>query len=164
VPFYARAVHCVGRGLTVVVVAALLGGCGSYTKADFVARADAICASTVRRVRSLTPPSVGDSAAQKLRGLAGYLAEVAPLVRAESASLRALRRPTQKPGERAALARYLHALTAAAGDYVDLASSARRGDGAGVASAEAALRVSPVGSDAASYGLRSCATPGATVG
>jgi hypothetical protein len=148
----------------VVAVAALLGGCGSYTRADFIARADAICASAVRRARTIAPPSFSDSASQKLSALAGYLAQVLPIARSESSSLRALRRPVEKAGERAALARYLRALARAAGEYGDLAAAAKRGDAAGVASAEAALRVSPVGADAASYGLRSCAAPAATVG
>jgi hypothetical protein len=153
-----------GRSLAVVAVAALLCGCGSYTKADFIARADAICASAVRKARTVAPPSSGDSAAQRRSALAGYLAAVLPIVRSESSSLLDLRLPTQKPGQRAALAGYLRALTAAVGEYRELAAAAKRGDGAGVTSAEAALRVSKVGADAASYGLRSCATPGATVG
>jgi hypothetical protein len=148
----------------VIALAVLLCGCGSYTKADFTARANAICASTVRKVRLIAPPDSGDSAAQKLRGLAGYLADALPFVRAESGSLRALRRPSENASERAALGRYLRALARAVGEYTDLAAAAKRGDSGGVASAEAALRVSPVGADAATYGLRSCATPGATVG
>jgi hypothetical protein len=160
---YPRGVRSVGGTCALLTLTALLAGCaGSYTKRDFVARADAICASAVRQTRSIAPPSLTSSAAHQMRALAGYLAEVSPVVRSEAAQLRALRRPTEDGRARATLARYLGALARAAGDYTALAASARRGELQGVASAEAALRASPVASLAARYGLRSCATPGAT--
>jgi hypothetical protein len=42
-------------------------------------------------------------------------------------------------------------------------ASAKGRDPQGVANAEAALRANPVGSLAASYGLKTCGAPGATV-
>jgi hypothetical protein len=156
-------VRVAGRIAALVTVLALLAGCGAYTKQDFVARADAICASTVRKTRSLTPPALIGSKAQQLRALAGYLAVVVPLVQSETTQIRALRRPSEDPRDRAALARYLAALAQSAAEYGRLAAAARRGDASAVAGAEAALGTSPVATLADRYGLRSCGTPGATV-
>ena len=159
---YARAMRFVAATLAVLTLAALAAGCGSgsYTKRDFVARADAICASTLQQTRAISPPSFSHSAEQQLSALAGYLANVVPHVQSEADQLRALRRPTQDARDRAALARYLGALARAIVDYRELAAAAKRGDAQGVASAETALRSSPVASLAASYGLDSCAAPG----
>jgi hypothetical protein len=146
-----------------LVLAALLAGCGSsYTKRDFVARADAICASAVRQTRSIAPPSFTRDAAHQLRALSDYFAQVLTVVRSEASQLRALRRPSEDAPARATLSRYLAALAQAANDYQQLAAAARRGDAQGVASAEAALRASPVPSLAARNGLPSCGIPGAT--
>ena len=146
-----------------IAVAALIGGCGSYTKADFSASANAICASTVRKVRSIRPSSFGPGAAAQMRALGGYLGRVLPIVRAEAYALRALKRPAQDARNRAELTRYLRAVGGTVADYAALAAAARRGDAHAVATAEAGLRTSQVGALAASYGLRSCAAPGATV-
>jgi hypothetical protein len=152
------------RAAAALTLAALLAGCGSsYTKRDFVASADAICASAVRQTRSIAPPSFTTSKAQQLSALAGYLAVVSPIVQSEVKQIRALQRPTGTARSSAALAGYVAALSQVAGDYGKLAAAARRGDAQGVASAEAALRASPVASLAAGYGLRSCGTPSATV-
>jgi len=145
-----------------VTLAALLAGCGgSYTKRDFIARADAICVTTLRKARSIAPPSFAKG--QQLRALATYFAAEAPIVESEATQIRTLPRPTQKARDRAALARYLAALADEAGNFKKLAAAAARGDRTGVASAEAALQASPVTSLATSYGLSSCGTPGATV-
>ena len=152
-------VRLVGRLFVAISVAALLAGCGgTYTRRDFIARADAICVSAVRAARSLTPP-----AGQQLGALTGYLGEVLPIVRSESKQIHALRRPVEGARNRTLLASYLAALGQVVSDYEELAAAARRGDGAGAARAEEALRASPVTSLAASYGLSACAAPGATV-
>jgi hypothetical protein len=150
------------RGTAALLALAVLAGCGSYTKHDFIARADAICASTVRQTRLIPPPSFGRDPAQRLRALAGYVARVLPLVRAEATQLRSLRRPTQSAAERASLAGFLAAFAAVVGDYQNLATATSAGDGAGVARAEASLTTSSVGALAAGYGLRSCAAPSST--
>ena len=142
----------------------LVAGCGSaYTKRDFVARADAICASALRQLRSIPPPSFSGSATQQDSALSGYLAAVLPVVQSQSRQLRALRRPAQDAGSRAALTRWLAALAQVVQDYRKFAAAAQRADAQGVSSAQTALRASPVASLAASYGLSSCATPGATI-
>jgi hypothetical protein len=162
--FYPRGVRFAGGTLALLIVGALLAGCGSsYTKHDFIASADAICASTVRQTRAIAPPSFTGSKSQQLKPVAAYLAAVLPLVQAEASRLRALRRPTGNARDRADLERYLRALAQAVGDYRDLAAAARRSDPQGVARAEADLRRIPVAALAATYGLRSCGTPGATV-
>jgi hypothetical protein len=165
VALYPRRVRLVGITCALLTLTVLLAGCGSsYTKRDFVARADAICASAVRQTRSIAPPSTTRGGAHPTSALAGYLAEVLPVLQSEVTQLRALPRPTGDSPARAALARYLEALGQVAQDYRELAAAARRGDAQGVASAEAALRASPVATLAAGYGLRSCGTPGATGG
>jgi hypothetical protein len=156
------------RGLTgwtvaLLTLAALVAGCGTaHTKRDFIARADAICSGALRQARSIAPQSSANGATQQPSALARYLAEVLPVVQSEAAELRALPRPTQDARDRSALASYLRALAQVVQHYQELASAAKRGDAQGIAGAEAALRASPVNSLAASYGLRSCGTPGAT--
>lgn len=152
-------------GTTVVLTAlvASLAGCGAYTKGDFIARADAICANSVRATRTISPPRFGHTPAQQLTALAIYLYRVLPIAQSEVRQLGALRRPTQSAADRARLAHYLAALSQAVGDYRALSAAAQRGDTRGAATAEAALRASPVTALAASYGLRSCSAPGATV-
>jgi hypothetical protein len=164
VALYPRPVRFVGGTCAVLALAAVLPGCGagSYTKTDFVARADAICTSAVRQTRSIAAPSFNRPAAGQLSALADYLAAVLPIVQSEAAQLRALRRPTQDAPAGATLARYLASVAQAASDYRALAAAAKRGDAQGVANAEAALRASPVASLATGYGLRSCGVPGAT--
>jgi hypothetical protein len=144
--------------LTLATVLAL-SGCGhSYTKRDFVARADAICASAVRAVRQVPPPRFA-SPRERLPELARYLARALPILQAESARLRALGRP---PDQRALLARYLDELSHSVARYRALLTDAQRGDARALAADEAALRASPLPALAARYGLRSCAGPGAT--
>ncbi len=139
--------------------AALLAGCGgSYSKRDFTARANAICAGAVRDTRDLVPPTSG-----QLGALATYLGKVVPIVRSEERQIAALQRPAGSRRDRATLAEYLAALKQSAADFQALESAAKAGDRPAVATAEAALRVTPVTSLAASYGLESCAAAGATV-
>jgi hypothetical protein len=153
-----------GRIVPLLAIAAVLAGCGGgTTKADFVARADAICANTVRQTRSIPPPSFTHSASQRLSALAGYLAVVLPIEQTETNQIHALPRPTQDARARAALTDYLAALTKAVSEYGELTAAAKRGDAQGVANDEAALRANPVASLATSYGLRTCGTPEATV-
>lgn len=142
---------------------ALLAGCGSYTKRDFTAGADAICASTVRAIRAIPPPAASTDAAQELRDLGAYLGRVVPILESETKQIHALQRPTESAAAADARKRYLAALAQSVTAYKQLAASAQAGDASGAAGAEAALRSSPVSSLAAAYGLNACATPGATV-
>jgi transposase len=151
------------RSLVALAAAALLAACGSYTKADFSASANAICAGAVRATRALMPPSFASGSTQQLHALAAYVSRVVPIVRSEARQLRALKRPAGKPRALAALERYLRALPQAVAEYVALAAAARSANPQRVASAEAALRASPLSALAGAYGLRSCASPGATV-
>jgi hypothetical protein len=127
-----------------------------------VARADAICTGAVRQTRSIPPPAAAQAAGAQYTALASYLNGVVPVLESEASQLRALRRPPGSASDRALLERYFAALAQTVASYKSLATAARNGDEAGVASAEAALGSSPVYSLAESYGLRSCGTPGAT--
>jgi hypothetical protein len=136
-----------------------LAACGgSYDKADFVARANAICARALRDTRAVPPPTGG------LAGLGDYAAHVLKVVRGEESDLHGLAIPTQSAANRALLKRYLTANADVATAYAQLAAAAKRGDASGVGAAEAALRASPVSALAARYGLHDCSSPGATVG
>jgi hypothetical protein len=146
-----------------LALAVLLAGCGSYTKRDFAAGANAICASTVRATRALTPAASGQSSTQELRALSGYLDRLVPLLESESKQIHALKRPAGSARERELLTRYLAALTESVAQYKQLAAAAGAGDARAAARAEAVLEASPVTSLASRYGLRSCAAPGATV-
>jgi hypothetical protein len=142
-------------------VVTLVTGCGgsSYTKGDFVARADAICTSTLRQTRALAPPS---STSQPGGALAVYLGQLVPLVQSEANQLRALKRPADNAHDRATLTAYYNALAQIVANYGQLEAAARRGDTQSVTDIEATLRASPAAALAASYGLQTCGTPGST--
>jgi hypothetical protein len=141
--------------VAVVTAAALAVGCGggAYSKSDFVARANAICASSLRQARSIPSGS----------GLSAYLAAELPILDAEAGQLLKLRRPPDSARDRAILSRYFAALTQTVRDYRQLETAARRGDQDAESSIEAALAASPLQSLAISYGMRSCGPPSATV-
>ena len=147
-----------------LVVASVAAGCGGsgYTKSDFIARADAICAGALRQTRSISPPGAAQAGSGQDGALSAYLSSVVPVLESEAAQLRALRRPPGDAREQATLERYFAALTQTVRYYQALASAAKRGDDQAVAGAETVLGASPVYSLAATYGLRSCGTPGAT--
>ncbi len=147
--------------LFAAIFTAACGG-NAYTKSDFLARADAICATALRATRSITPPSAAQATAKQDGTLAAYLSSVVPVLEQEASQLRALRRPPENAREQAMLDRYFAALSRTVHYYHQLAAAAKRGDDQAVARAEAALGSSPVYSLAASYGLRSCGTPGTT--
>ena len=147
------ALIAIGAALT----AALLGGCGggSYTKRDYVARANAICASALRKARSIPPPATGEE-------FSPYLKQVLPAVRSEVSQLRALRVPHTGADDRRLLSAYLGALAQTAREYDALAAAAERGDSAAIASSEAALRANRASVLGARYGLSSCGAHGST--
>ena len=148
----------------ILLIALLAAGCGgsSYTKSDFVARANAICSGALRQTRSIAPPSATQASGGQDGALAAYLSSVVPVLEREASQLKELRRPPGSEREKTTLGLYLAALTRTVAEYKSLAAAAKRGDDQAVADAEAALSSSPVYSLAASYGLRSCGTPGAT--
>jgi hypothetical protein len=145
--------------LAIATLATALAGCGgAYTKHDFIARADAICASAVRQARSIPPPP---SSAGQDSAVSSYLRSVIPIMRSETRQLRALK-PAGDTRDRATLARWLGALQRDISTYAALAAAAKRGDQQAVSSAEASLRASPTVSLASAYGLRACSAPGST--
>ena len=140
----------------------LLSACGgsSYTKADFVARANAICTKTLGQTRAISPPS---STGQPGGALAAYLGRLVPLLGSEADQIRALKRPSGGAAhDRQILSQYLAALGQVVVAYRQLEAAAKRGDAQAVAGVEATLQANPAADLAASYGLRSCGTPGTT--
>ena len=137
----------------------MLAGCGgsSYTKSDFVARADGICTNILRQTRALAPPSAASGAA-----LSAYLGKLVPLVESEADQLRALKRPSDSARDRATRTSYFAALGQVVASYRRLEAAAARGDDQTVADVEATLNANPVASLAAGYGLKTCGTPGST--
>lgn len=144
--------------LALTVVVAGCGGSG-YTKSDFIARADAICTSTLRQARAITPPA---STSQPGGALAAYLGQLVPLVQSEAKQLRALKRPPGNAHEAATLTAYYGALAQIVANYRQLEAAASRGDTQTVTDIEATLRANPGAGLAASYGLQTCGTPGST--
>ena len=130
-----------------------LAGCGSHaeTKQGYIARANAICESSLRSIRNVSPPP----GTVTLAGLARYLRQVTPLIESEISQLRALPRPSQ---DRALLDRYLAALQVDRAHYVALAAAARSGDRQMMAEVTSALQASPSAGLAGQYGLSSCAS------
>jgi len=144
--------------------AGALAACGAaYTKQDYIARADAICASAVRDARAVPPPVLTGTGSQQLAGLAQYLTTVLPIYESEARQLRGLKLPQETSSSKVALQRFLAALSAATAELRGLARAARGKDAQGVAVAEAGLRANTADPLAASYGFKSCGTPGATV-
>ena len=146
-------------GTAAIAVVALVGACGgSYSKQDFIARANGICTSALRQTRAIAPAV----ASQSNQALAAYLSQALPIVESEAQQLRALRLPPGTANEKAALARYFAALTVQVATIKQLRNAAARGDAQGVAAAKAALGANPATSLAAQYGLRACGIPGGT--
>ena len=146
--------------LAVAVLVAACGGGHQYTKADFVARANAICTKTLSQTRAITPPA---STSQPGSALSAYLGELVPLLQSEADQIRGLDHPTGGTAQdRRTLSQYLTALGQVVASYRQLEAAAKRGDAQAIASVEATLRANPASDLAASYGLRSCGTPGST--
>jgi hypothetical protein len=148
----------VARVIAALAICWAVAACGSgdASKHDVIARGDAICASTLRSVRAVVPPSAGTSTPAALNG---YLERVLPLVAKEVSQLQKLPRPT---AEKAVLNRYIAAVAAAGAQYRALAAAASRNDVAAVASGLTALRSSPAGRLAKQYGLTQCAAAAGT--
>jgi hypothetical protein len=146
--------------LTAALLVSACGGGGGYTKADFVARANAICTKTLNQTRAIIPPA---STAPPGGEFAAYLGQLVPLVQSETDQIRALKRPSGGTAEdRRMLSQYLAALGQVVTAYRQLKAAAKQGDAQAIANVEATLRANPAADLAASYGLRSCGTPGAT--
>ncbi len=144
------------RTALIAASAVTLAGCGGQTatKADVIARGDAICANALRAVRATTPPAGGTPAE-----LSDYLQRVLPIVDQEVGGLSALPRPAR---DRVLLNRYIAAVTALGSDYRRLAAAARRADETATAQALATLRSSPAALLAQRYGLIQCSASAGT--
>jgi hypothetical protein len=144
-----------------ILLTALLTGCGGggFSKSDFIAQANAICANTLRQTRAIAPPA----AASETGATAAYLGRLVPLVQSEADQLRRLKRHPGNARDRLMLSQYFAALGQVVTAYHRLEAAARSGDSDTIASVEATLRASPVAALATAYGIRSCGTPGATV-
>jgi hypothetical protein len=145
----------VASSAVVVAVALVLAGCGSASKKDVIARADAICAGTQRDLRALTPPT-GSS----LSALASYFGQVVLITDNEATQVHKLPRPKQ---DLAALDRWIQSVQLAAGDFRALASAAKLADRQAFDTALAALRTSDETGLAERYGARVCAASSGTV-
>lgn len=147
---------------TAVALAAIALGtpaCGSsYTRQDFVDRANGICTDALAQTRAIAPAG----APQSNRALATYLRQVLPIVQHEASQLRALRRPPGSEADKTALTHYLAALDGEVVATKRLRDAAARGDGDGVSAAETDLQSNQAEALAAKYGLKSCAAPGST--
>jgi hypothetical protein len=155
-----------GRGIAVslaaVAATGTVAGCGStYTKADLITSADAVCTATVAQVRSIA--SRANAGGQGLTGLAAYLGQVVPVVRSEDKQLHALRRPKESAQDRQTFARFLTDEDRVAAGFAAWAAAAKSGGAKAATSAATALMKIRVTADARRYGLRVCGAPGATV-
>ena len=155
--------HNLCRGTGLCLAAMLVAGCGSYTKKDFTAQANAICAHTLQELRALPAPAAAGGDRARLVALGGYLGRAAPLIEGEATKLAKLQRPDGSKAQRALLASYLAAEQTTAADYATLARAAASGNAAAVSAAGARLRSSTASGLAAQYGLPDCASPGATI-
>jgi hypothetical protein len=156
-----RITHVTGSLIALTAVICVAGCGANYTKRDFLARADGICNTAVREIRSIAPPA-SPAGQPEAVAVGAYFKKLVPIAESEVAQLRALRRPPGSAADAANLSRYLHTLAGDAGVYRQLGVAAASGDSTGVASAEAQLRASPVAGLAAAYGLRQCGNAGGT--
>jgi hypothetical protein len=154
----------VTRGFaTCVVVGVCVAGCGSsYTRADFIQRADGICTGATRDVRLLKPPEFAAGSEAQQRSSAEYLQSAASIVRREAIRLTGLPKPPETAAQRRLRVSWLAAAHASATDLRALASATAAGDTAAATAANAKLAANPVVKLAAQYGARACAGPGAT--
>jgi hypothetical protein len=140
------------RGWPVALLASavlLIAGCGStVTKKDVVARADGICADTLREVRAVPAP-----VSQSVAALSAYYARVAPIVESEATAVEKLPRPRQ---DQRVLNRWISSVDLFAAEYRAIANAARLGDRQAIATAQAAVRTNDAPALAAGYGLRVC--------
>lgn len=144
-------------------MALALSGCGSsYSKHDFIQRAEGICLSTTRAVRSLAPPEFTGTAEQQRQSLGAYLARVSPLEQRQARRLSALPKPPGGRREQQLIERWLTAVHESADELSHLAGVARNGDASGVADARDQLAAVPVAHLATEVGAHACAGPGAT--
>ena len=136
--------------LLAALLAVALAACGDHTvtKQDVIAQGNQICETAAGSVRSVSAPS-----GQQPSQLARYYEQVTRIVLREVSQLRALPRPSQ---DRALLNRYLDAIAGSASEYNALATAARAGDRAALASTSAALRSNPAASLATRYGITQC--------
>jgi hypothetical protein len=140
-------------GSAAVVLA--VAGCGSITKKDVIARANAICATAQRDLRAVAAPSSTSPAA-----LVSYLGQVVPIVDIEASQFRALPRPKQ---DLPVLGRWIESVQFAAADFRALRAGARLNDRQAINTAYAALRTSDETALAARYGAGVCAASTGTV-
>jgi hypothetical protein len=146
-----------------VVVSLLAAGCGSsYTKADFVKRADGICTATTRIIRSLTPPQFGAGSALQRRSSAAYFRHAAAIVEKEARQLSALPKPPANAAQRHVRSQWLAAVRDSAGELRSLADATAAGNSSAVTAANRRLAANPVVALATRYGSKACAGPGAT--
>ncbi len=146
-----------------VLVGLLVAGCGgSYTRADFIQRADGICTGTTRQIRLLRPPQFGATTVLERRSSARYLIDAAELVKQEARRLSALPRPPENASQRRLRSRWLAEVHSSATELLALASATSTDDAAAMSSAEGKLAANPVVKLAGEYGARACAGPGAT--
>jgi hypothetical protein len=127
----------------------MLAGCGGHstTRADVIARANAICFTSQQAMRSIPPPSAGTET------LTGYLRKITPIAAKEAKQLRALPRPTPRQAE---LNRFIAANSSSVADYRAATRAAAAGNDGGVQQAFAQLRASPAPGYAREYGLKQC--------
>jgi hypothetical protein len=160
---FGAAITPVTRVLLACLLAVLLGACGgSYTKADFIRRADAICAAQLRALRALVPPSFGGPQEHRRLALAAYTTSAFRILRSEATQLRALKVPGESSSQTTLLQGYLAALDRALSEYASLAAAERAGRTEAASAAQASLGANPATNLAARYGLRSCSSSGAT--
>lgn len=149
--------------VALVFVVTCLVACGSsYTKADFVTRAEGICLTTTRAIRSLNSPSFTGTPAEQRVSLGGYLVKVARRVSSEARHLSSLRKPPGTRREARLLGRWLAAVRESGNELADLGTAAGTADPTTVARSTAALGRLQVVDLARDYGVRGCAGPSAS--
>ena len=139
----------------VIMAAVVLSACGSSapSKASFIAKADAICASGDAQIKAVPTPPLTGTQSSKLAALGRYVERVVPVARGVITRLKALAQPTQ---DRALLQQYLNALDVAAAHLDALGAAASTGSAAAVAARAGALRADHPDTFALRYGLKVC--------
>ncbi len=149
--------------MAILALAVVPAGCGSsFTRHDYVLRAEGICDSTLRSLRLLRPAVSTGTHRDRIAAVAGYLERALPLERQELRKLEDLPKPEQTRAQARALERYLVALEDSVDELGALSAAARAGNAEMFAAAESTLAGERLPSLAAAYGLRACSNAAAS--
>lgn len=160
-PMRALPTFSVAAALAVTGLFAGCGGSSSPSKASYIQKADAICASGDAQIQSVPKPQLTGSSAEILKNLSTYVDQVLPVAQGVITKLKALPQPSS---DHAALTRYFASLDDAVVKLRTLSAAARSGNTKAVQAGASALGSSQPDTLARQYGFKRCGGAGGAGG